>query len=73
MTNLYAILVVVIDGDGDDPAAAGLIIWVVELRHIGMPQSLSSADALAGVELRAHSCSESDRSNTAAGTELLNE
>jgi hypothetical protein len=45
--------VVVVDWDCDDLAAAGFIVWIVELRYIGMPQCLSSADALVGVELQA--------------------
>lgn len=51
LTHLYAVFVVVVDGNGDDFAAAGLIIRVVKLRNVWVRQGLSCCQPLVGVEL----------------------
>jgi hypothetical protein len=68
-THLNAVLVVVVDWNCDDLTAAGLIVWIVELRYVGVPQCLSSADALVGVELQANHSSRHSVGTAAEGRE----
>lgn len=49
---LDGVLVIVIDGNSDGPATAGLLVCIMELADVRMTQCFCGADALAGVEVQ---------------------